>query len=115
MIDIDECKTGDHDCEPGLFERCNNIERSYECVCQDGYHNQSGVCQGRLKSDDTKQVVLAFLYIVDINECNSTSEICGSNAECVNVDGSYNCVCYPGYEHRSSEFLCDGTIESMQC
>ena len=45
-IDIDECKLNQHDCNPDEFEDCNNTYRSYECVCQKGYHNASGTCEG---------------------------------------------------------------------
>lgn len=35
----------------------------------------------------------------DINECQEMSEfdVCGANAQCVNLPGSYECLCAPGY------------------
>ena len=31
----------------------------------------------------------------DINECDTNP--CGENAQCINLDGSYNCECNPGF------------------
>ena len=33
----------------------------------------------------------------DIDECEQDSVECGSNAQCVDTDGRYTCVCNPGY------------------
>lgn len=35
----------------------------------------------------------------DIDECKEMSDfdLCGHNAECINIAGSYECVCLPGY------------------
>lgn len=35
----------------------------------------------------------------DINECVEMSEfdLCGANSECINLPGSYECLCTPGY------------------
>lgn len=47
-LDIDECATNKHNCDSLLFRRCNNTERSFDCVCQDGYlQDPSGSCEGK--------------------------------------------------------------------
>ena len=33
----------------------------------------------------------------DINECESTSDVCDDNAQCLNTDGSFSCTCNPGF------------------
>ena len=38
-----------------------------------------------------------FLCPLDINECAIGSNICDSNANCINNAGSYNCSCRSGY------------------
>lgn len=34
----------------------------------------------------------------DVNECVVNPQICGSNAQCSNNEGSYSCTCNEGYE-----------------
>ena len=40
--------------------------------------------------------------IVDIDECLeaalSSVDLCDQNSQCVNSDGSFSCICVPGYE-----------------
>ena len=44
------------------------------------------------------QCMYAFVMPADINECTETKEsICFANSDCVNIDGSYDCVCRAGY------------------
>ena len=53
--DFDECKSTEHnDCADNAI--CYNIEGSYTCACQDGFHDLSGpdslpgrVCSGKNK------------------------------------------------------------------
>ena len=33
----------------------------------------------------------------DINECESMSDICDENAQCLNTDGSFSCTCNQGF------------------
>lgn len=42
--------------------------------------------------------IITFLFISDINECESSSwNDCSLNAECINLEGRYNCSCNTGY------------------
>ena len=34
---------------------------------------------------------------IDIDECETSSVMCASNASCMNMDGSYECTCDSGY------------------
>lgn len=45
-----------------------------------------------------------FFEIVDINECENNSTVsCNSQSEtCENTDGSYLCICLPGFRKESS-------------
>ena len=37
-----------------------------------------------------------FFSNTDVDECTNEN-ICDVNAQCVNTEGSYECVCNPGY------------------
>lgn len=41
----------------------------------------------------------------DIDECTEMSdfEVCGVNSECINLPGSYQCLCSPGYTGNSRQ------------
>ena len=38
-----------------------------------------------------------ILFCTDINECETSSVMCDSNASCMNTAGSYECTCEGGY------------------
>ncbi|XP_017321174.1 latent-transforming growth factor beta-binding protein 4 isoform X1 [Ictalurus punctatus] len=72
--DIDECRQIPNPCTNG---RCENMLGSFRCVCRTGYKLQNNTC-------------------TDIDECDDPLRCPGK--ECVNTQGSYNCVpCKPGF------------------
>ena len=40
---------------------------------------------------------LFFFFFTDIDECTTEAHDCSSNGICTNVDGSFQCVCEPGF------------------
>ena len=47
ISDIDECSEGVHNCSIEHNRKCNNTIGEFECVCDDGYEeNSSGMCIG---------------------------------------------------------------------
>jgi hypothetical protein len=49
-----------------------------ECSCEVGFHVINGQC-------------------LDVNECLDELDNCHLNADCINIDGSYECECKAGY------------------
>ncbi|KAA8519340.1 hypothetical protein F0562_013596 [Nyssa sinensis] len=65
----------------------------YRCVCSTGYKGNPYLPNG----------------CQDINECDDPrNNICRGKAMCENTQGSYNCICPPGYRNNVSEhhFAC---------
>ncbi|XP_035689728.1 fibrillin-2-like [Branchiostoma floridae] len=90
--DVDECATGQHDCN-STFSRCVNNLGNYTCACLPGFTQVEGTCE-------------------DINECTAGGpRRCDRNAACTNLYGSYSCVCNDGYISRVQ----DGTGFPGQC
>ena len=51
---------------------------------------------------------LQFFPSTDINECEADEVPCDGNAQCVNVDGSFNCTCNEGF--GGDGFTCVGKL-----
>ena len=64
----------------------------FSCVCDSGYEGDGFSCS-------------------DIDEC--LSDICGESSECINSDGSYECLCQSGFQ-MSTENICKDIDECKQ-
>ncbi|XP_078666070.1 uncharacterized protein LOC144908390 [Branchiostoma floridae x Branchiostoma belcheri] len=74
--DTDECASSNGGCE----QTCTNTPGGFLCSCQHGYTlNRDG------------------LACDDVNECEVSPGICGREAECVNLNGTFDCKCSPGF------------------
>ncbi|CAH3167206.1 unnamed protein product, partial [Pocillopora meandrina] len=62
--------------------------RGYRCICSDGF--EGGLCQR------------------DTDECTSRKHDCSFDRDCVNVMGSYQCSCKPGFTGDGK--ICQGNI-----
>uniref|UniRef100_A0AAY4E607 Fibrillin 2b n=1 Tax=Denticeps clupeoides TaxID=299321 RepID=A0AAY4E607_9TELE len=102
--DIDECNSGDNLCQRNA--NCINIPGNYRCECSPGFKlSPSGACVGELHSlikvspfyfsCASKSISPLLLCFSDIDECDR--QPCG-NGTCKNTVGSYNCLCFPGFE-----------------
>ena len=58
FLDVNECSIGTHNCHGK--STCNNMDGSYTCACNTGYHGNGVICTGRKTID------------VIIISCNST-------------------------------------------
>lgn len=54
----------------------------------------------------------SFLFSIDINECEQ-SGICPKPGRCVNILGSYRCICPRGFKLDSSGTYCIDTDECL--
>uniref|UniRef100_A0A672FJ44 Latent-transforming growth factor beta-binding protein 1 n=1 Tax=Salarias fasciatus TaxID=181472 RepID=A0A672FJ44_SALFA len=101
--DIDECGLNETLCGPHGF--CENRLGSFRCLCDQGYQ-ESPDQQG----------------CVDVNECELLSSVCGE-AQCVNVDGSFLCVCPSGQDYNVMIAKCEpvptgepaSSVERKEC
>ncbi|XP_068597526.1 latent-transforming growth factor beta-binding protein 1 [Brachionichthys hirsutus] len=98
--DIDECWLNETLCGPHGF--CENRPGSFRCLCDQGYQeSQDG------------------LGCVDVNECELLSSVCGE-AQCVNVDGSFLCMCPSGQDYNVMVAKCEpvptvSSVERKEC
>uniref|UniRef100_A0A3Q3GRS5 Latent-transforming growth factor beta-binding protein 4 n=1 Tax=Labrus bergylta TaxID=56723 RepID=A0A3Q3GRS5_9LABR len=98
--DIDECGLNETLCGPHGF--CENRLGSFQCLCDQGYQ----------ESQDGRGCV-------DVNECELLSSVCGE-AQCVNVDGSFLCMCPSGQEYNLMIAKCEpvpttSSVERKEC
>ncbi len=58
------------------------------------------------------EFISAFIYIlnlfIDINECNISTHNCDPLADCENLNGSFTCVCRPGFTGSGIRSFCQG-------
>ncbi|XP_029305402.1 latent-transforming growth factor beta-binding protein 1 isoform X2 [Cottoperca gobio] len=94
--DIDECGLNETLCGPHGF--CENRLGSFRCLCEQGYQ----------ESQDGHGCV-------DVNECELLSSVCGE-AQCMNSDGSFLCVCPSGQDYNVMIAKCEAvpTVSSVE-
>lgn len=90
--DINECLVKENACNSDQF--CENNDGSH--VCHDCDQSCSGcTSSGNNKCLECKQgyksTSIMNLICEDINECEETSDICGSDKTCLNTPGSFEC------------------------
>lgn len=71
----------------------------YYCQCKPGYHgpifdtNLGTSCVGTLWITQYSITALKQYFFTDIDECRDKTHTCHPTAECVNVDGGFQCEC----------------------
>ena len=53
--------------------------------------------------------MLKICFLADVDECETDETICDENAYCINTNGSYDCVCFAGYEGNGT------TCKGIKC
>lgn len=116
--DIDECETGDHDCDENAA--CMNRTGGFDCFCNDGYTGNGRQCRSLSdcggaantchadaecsRTDDgvscacTQGFTGDGQVCVDIDECAEDTAVCPDNASCRNLRSGYECSCDPTFE-----------------
>ena len=41
--------------------------------------------------------LLICVYFADVDECATENNDCAQQAKCINTEGTYKCICLPGY------------------
>src|SRR4029434_2591076 len=117
VLDVNECLETPSVCGPNSI--CNNTIGDYNCTCWSGYNvtdpslksSVNNPCTGKviftrhiklLGTFDTvfclSKLFFKWYPFSDINECVEIPNVCGSNSNCTNYNGSYNCSCLSGYQ-----------------
>ena len=87
---------------------------SFECACMSGYELQINgiICEGKIAR--CHEIFESRLFsFADIDECLiaaiTNTDLCQDdvNAQCVNLVGSYECVCVPGFERVNGTCQCE--------
>ncbi len=71
---------------------CMDTDGSFECICNSGYSDSGGNCEGMYNHSHR---ICYYILHLDIDECISSP--CGNNSLCTNTNGSYECTCNPGF------------------
>ncbi|CAI8055637.1 Deleted in malignant brain tumors 1 protein [Geodia barretti] len=109
--DIDECEDPTlNNCDVNAM--CINTPGSFSCMCNNGYFGSGTDCELCYMGDGTdcdmcnpdKPFCLGYTKdCIDIDECELGLDDCDENADCINTEGCYMCICREGY-------CCNGTI-----
>lgn len=120
--DVDECSDKTHKCDSNA--ECKNLIGSYRCECKPGFKlgkdgitcekcsiglwgkNCESICRCKNSKDCNPKTGCSSCppgfqggsCDQDIDECTKTSNICGSNGKCVNLNGTYECNCDTGFK-----------------
>ncbi|XP_073822838.1 cartilage oligomeric matrix protein-like [Musca autumnalis] len=96
-VDVNECELY-MPCD--ILSTCTNLRPGFQCQpCPWGYTGMHSF--GFYSTNWTNSYQPQTC--VDINECETDSEICEENSVCVNTVGSYKCNCREGYILNGTE------------
>ena len=99
--------TDGNTCSDVCDQFCIQENSSPKCACDNGYylHSDGVSCLGRYIY--IYYSVIIAIYHADINECLTTYYDC-AHAECINTNGSFLCVCDPGFISYGNNNNCMG-------
>uniref|UniRef100_A0A8C5I4Y5 Fibrillin-2-like n=1 Tax=Gouania willdenowi TaxID=441366 RepID=A0A8C5I4Y5_GOUWI len=103
-IDIDECIVNGVMCRNG---RCVNTEGSFQCICNADTHKEKKFTPS-LNLYETR-FISCSRPLTDHDEC-ATTNMC-LNGMCINEDGSFKCICKPGFALAPNGRYCTGTYK----
>lgn len=94
--DINECAENVHEC--GNVAMCQNLPGGYGCLCESGYawSKVSRTCEDVDECNQLQQSPIDGQYL-------HRSQVCDDYSICRNLNGSFECLCKPGWT-RTIEF-----------
>ena len=96
------------DSKVSMDDCCSTVGHAWGDACQACPLNRPGNCKQGTKLNPITG------NCDDIDECRELSSIYGDickNGECVNNDGSFECICEPGYKFNPDTLNCDDVNE----
>ncbi|XP_039593799.1 nidogen-1 [Polypterus senegalus] len=84
--DQNPCYTGTHNCDTNAACR-PGLVKQFTCECAAGFRGNGYTCY-------------------DADECQDSPNICGNNAVCNNLPGTFRCECLSGYQFAPDGHTC---------
>ncbi|CAH8862581.1 unnamed protein product [Trichobilharzia szidati] len=126
---INVCAHKHNKCHP--LAKCIPNGMTYRCECPNGYSGSGDLITGCTpecrKNCSSRGVCISPNKCqcypgfggsecdYDLNECNMRLDLCSENSTCLNLPGSYACICHDGFElTASSQINKLNTTESMK-
>lgn len=99
-VDVDECRL----VEPcDSLTQCINLSPGFRCEkCPVGYRGQ----YTEKSFVPSINNYIEHFQCIDVDECREGIASCGLKSQCVNRDGSYNCVCMTGHTRSNNSSDC---------
>lgn len=104
QLDINECENETHDCLSSDHKVCVDTNGSYVCNCKEGYRNVSDICYGKVTRSIYVDNIMLFNH-ADIDECEDDI-FNNCSYMCMNLNGSYICICEYGYSLQDDNKTC---------
>ena len=109
LIDVDECRSGIHNCSTSEHTVCVDTYGSYVCECAQGYDNVSDLCEGTRLVSHYDVCAVKTSLLTDVDEC-SYQLLHNCTYKCVNTMGSYYCICEFWYSLGADGKTCEGNL-----
>lgn len=119
LADVDECSALQGQvCRNG---QCINGLGFFQCFCHEGYENtlDEKNCVGECETQRTAEVIRVeqaplnwSRLSTDVNECVRLPGTC-SPGTCQNLDGSFRCICPPGYEVQNDQCIGETRVRAL--
>lgn len=104
-VDVDECEIY-RPCDHRV--QCSNLSPGYSCEpCPSGFNSQrAGNHVHGIRIEYFDEHANQHQKCVDVDECAEGMARCGRNTDCLNLEGSYECVCQSGFAKSLNSTEC---------